>query len=58
LPKVPVISITDDDESVRIAMKGLLRSLGSIVHMFASAEDFLKSSCLSDTSRLMFRCQA
>jgi FixJ family two-component response regulator len=53
LPKVPVISIIDDDESVRIAMKGLLRSLGLIVHMFASAEDFLKSSCINDTSCLI-----
>src|ERR1700746_761274 len=46
---VPVISIVDDDESVREATKGLLRSLGYGAGAFASAEDFLQSNHLNDT---------
>jgi FixJ family two-component response regulator len=37
----PVISIIDDDESVRIALVGLVRSLGYGARGFASAEEFL-----------------
>ena len=46
----PVISIIDDDGSVRAATRNLVRSLGYIVHTFASAEDFLRSPHLNDTS--------
>ena len=46
----PVICIIDDDESVRLAMGNLLRSLGYIVHTFESAEEFLQSSILNDAS--------
>ena len=46
----PVICIVDDDASVRLAMGNLLGSLGYIVHTFASAEKFLQSSLLNDTS--------
>ena len=46
----PVISIIDDDGSVRAATRNLVRSLGYIVHSFASAEDFLRSPYLNDTS--------
>lgn len=53
MPNVPVISIIDDDESVRVALKSLLSSLGLIVHMFASAEAFLQSPCSSNTSCLI-----
>jgi FixJ family two-component response regulator len=47
------ISIIDDDESVRLATAGLARSLGFIAFTFASAEDFLGSSSLKDTSCLI-----
>jgi FixJ family two-component response regulator len=50
LPEIPVISIIDDDESVRVATKRLVRSLGFIGHTFASADEFLQSPCLNDTS--------
>jgi FixJ family two-component response regulator len=50
LPQTPVISIIDDDASVRAATNRLVRSLGYIVHTFASAEEFLRSSHLNDTS--------
>ena len=42
MPKVPVISIVDDDQSVRKAIGALVRSLGYAVATFASAEDFLE----------------
>jgi FixJ family two-component response regulator len=47
---LPVISIIDDDTSVRIATDNLLRSLGHTVHTFASAEEFLQSVHFDDTS--------
>ena len=49
LPNEPVISIVDDDQSARAAMRGLVRSLGYAVVAFASAEDFLRSDRLRDT---------
>jgi FixJ family two-component response regulator len=47
---VAVISIIDDDASVRVATYRLVRSLGYIAHTFASADEFLRSSQLNDTS--------
>ena len=46
----PEISVIDDDVSVRGATHNLVRSLGYAVHTFASAEEFLRSSHLCDTS--------
>src|ERR1700757_4112258 len=48
-----MISIIDDDESVRHATKGLLRSLGYGASAFASVEDFLRSGRVDDTSCLI-----
>ena len=45
-----VISVIDDDASVRAATNNLLRSHGYTVHTFASAEEFLRSAHLKDTS--------
>ena len=45
-----VISVVDDDASVRAALSNLLSSRGYIVHTFGSAEEFLASACLNDTS--------
>jgi FixJ family two-component response regulator len=45
-----VISIVDDDVSVRAATDNLLRSLGYTVHTFVSAEEFVRSAHLNDTS--------
>jgi FixJ family two-component response regulator len=50
LAKVPVISIIDDDEQVRDAVKGLVRSLGYTAAAFASAEDYLRSDCVCTSS--------
>jgi FixJ family two-component response regulator len=48
--RLPVISIVDDDASVRAATDNLLRSLGYTVHTFASAEEFLQSAQFNDAS--------
>jgi FixJ family two-component response regulator len=45
-----VISVIDDDASIRAATNNLLRSRGFIVHIFASAEEFLRSPHLDETS--------
>jgi FixJ family two-component response regulator len=48
-----LISIVDDDESIREATKGLLRSLGYQAATFASAEEFLESNNLENTACLI-----
>jgi FixJ family two-component response regulator len=48
-----MIAIVDDDEALREAMKSLVRSLGYGVCTFGSAEEFLKSEQVSDTSCLV-----
>jgi FixJ family two-component response regulator len=50
---IPAISIVDDDKSVRVALEGLMRSLGHNVSTFGSAEEFLESEKLHDTSCLI-----
>ena len=48
-----LISIVDDDESIRTAMSSLVRSLGFAACVFASAEEFLASPRLNETSCLV-----
>ena len=48
-----VIAIIDDDPFVRQAIDDLLRSLGYRTATFASAEDFLQSSCIRETTCLI-----
>jgi len=50
LRNAPIISIIDDDESMRCAIKSLVTSLGLDAYTFASAEAFLQSPHLDDTS--------
>jgi len=50
---IPRVSIVDDDESVRDAIKCLLRSMGLVADAFASAEDFLKSDYLQKAACLI-----
>ena len=45
-----VISVVDDDASVRAATSKFLRSHGYTVQAYSSAEDFLRSGRLNDTS--------
>ena len=47
------ISVVDDDESVREAVRGLMKSLGYSAQAFASAEEFLNSRQVPRTSCLI-----
>ncbi|MFD1557339.1 response regulator transcription factor [Paraburkholderia silviterrae] len=47
------VAIVDDDEAVRLATASLVRSLGWSVRAFASAEEFLQSGHVGDTSCLI-----
>ena len=47
---ISVISVVDDDASVRAATSKFLRSHGYTVQAYSSAEDFLRSGRLNDTS--------
>jgi FixJ family two-component response regulator len=49
----PVISIVDDDESVRTAMKDMVESFGYAVVAFASGAEFLRSDRLRDSACLI-----
>ena len=46
----PLVSVIDDDESVREAVAGLIRWLGVRVNTFSSAIEFLGSPELRDSS--------
>ena len=48
-----MISIVDDDVSVREATKALIRSLGYTTSTFASAEEYLQSGSVRETSCLI-----
>lgn len=48
-----LISVVDDDISVRESLQSLLKSLGFAVKLFASAEEFLQSDDLRDTDCLI-----
>jgi FixJ family two-component response regulator len=49
LAKLPVVSVIDDDDSMRAATCSLIRSLGLTAYAFASAEEFLQSPRLAET---------
>jgi FixJ family two-component response regulator len=49
----PLVSIIDDDESVRESLPDLLKELGYDVQAFSSAEDFLASSHVGTTRCLV-----
>ena len=49
----PLVTVVDDDESVRESLPDLLRELGYVARAFASAEEFLASDCIPDTRCLI-----
>lgn len=49
----PLISVVDDDESVRESLPDLLREFGFEVQAFTSAEEFLASDVVADTHCLL-----
>jgi FixJ family two-component response regulator len=50
---LPLISVVDDDDSVRESLAGLIRSVGLAVKVFSSAEEFLGSDHLPETDCLI-----
>jgi len=51
--KRSLVSVVDDDESVRESLPDLLREFGFAAEAFSSAEAFLASDVVSDTSCLL-----
>jgi FixJ family two-component response regulator len=49
----PLISIVDDDDSLRNSLNNLIRSVGFRVQGFSSAEEFLDSNQLHNTECLI-----
>jgi FixJ family two-component response regulator len=49
----PLVSVVDDDESVRESLPDLLREFGFDAQTFASGEEFLASTFLDDTRCLL-----
>jgi FixJ family two-component response regulator len=48
-----LVSVVDDDESVRESLPDLLREFGFEARAFASAEEFLASECIANTRCLI-----
>jgi FixJ family two-component response regulator len=53
VPKIPIISIVEDDPLVRDGIESLVRALGYKPRTFASAEDYLDSDCVWASSCLI-----
>ena len=53
MANTPLISVVDDDNSVRDSVGGLLRSVSFAVVVFASAEEFLSSDRARETDCLI-----
>lgn len=53
MPAQALVSVVDDDESVRESLPDLLRELGFAAKAFASADEFLTSGCVSATRCLI-----
>lgn len=53
MSQTPLLICVEDDPSVREAIKGLLVALGFAAEVFSSAEEFIQSSRLSETSCLI-----
>lgn len=49
----PLLSVVDDDESVRESLPDLIRELGFAARAFSSAEEFLSSDCVDQTRCLI-----
>jgi FixJ family two-component response regulator len=48
-----LVSVVDDDESVRESLPDLLKELGFKVRAFSSAEEFLASDCVGQSKCLI-----
>jgi FixJ family two-component response regulator len=53
MPRIPLISVIDDDDALRGSLENLIRSVGLGVQGFSSAEAFLRSNQVHETSCLI-----
>jgi FixJ family two-component response regulator len=53
LPKIQLVAVVDDDESVRSAIHSALKSVGLTARSFGSAEEFLDSGIRRETACLI-----
>jgi FixJ family two-component response regulator len=51
--KRPLLSVVDDDESIRGSVPGLIEEFGYAARAFSSAEEFLSSGAIDETSCLI-----
>src|SRR5271163_866768 len=51
--EIPFLSIVDDDESIRQSLPELIKELGFAARVFSSAEEFLSSGSVDETSCLI-----
>jgi FixJ family two-component response regulator len=49
----PLLSIVDDDESIRESLPDLIKEFGFAARAFSSAEEFLSSGAVAETSCLI-----
>jgi FixJ family two-component response regulator len=53
MPRIPLISIVDDDDALRSSLENLIRSVGLLAQGFSSAEAFLSSNHVPETRCLV-----
>ena len=53
MPRIPLISIVDDDDALRNSLENLIRSAGLRAQGFSSAEAFLRSNQVHETRCLL-----
>jgi FixJ family two-component response regulator len=53
MPRIPLISIVDDDDALRNSLENLIRSAGLRAQGFSSAEAFLSSNQVHETRCLV-----
>jgi len=49
----PLLSVVDDDQSIRESLPDLIREFGFTARAFSSAEQFLSSDCVDETRCLI-----
>ena len=49
----PLLSVVDDDESIRESLPELIKEFGFAVRVFSSAQEFLSSGAIDETSCLI-----
>jgi FixJ family two-component response regulator len=49
----PLVTVIDDDQSVRESLPDLLRAFGYSARVFSSAEQFLASDCVAESKCLI-----